>query len=110
MDLRGMIVLILASGLTMVLVVGVAAPAFLGRPLGEFGSQTLSTILGMVIGVISAYVANGVIHRIENRPPPVDEVEPGLDVTPWVEPPFHRVDIDAAPPTKEPNPNENGSH
>lgn len=72
MDIRGLIVLIITTGITAMLVIGIIGAAFWGKTLTSSAVESLSTVLGMLIGVISSYVAG----QWANRPLPPKPEQP----------------------------------
>jgi hypothetical protein len=63
-DYRGLAALVLAVSLGLMLVIGIGVPAFLGRPLGEVGSQALTAIGGAIVGLLAGFIAG----TISNKP------------------------------------------
>ena len=58
MEWRGLIAAILAGGLALTLVLGVAGAVFEGRPLGEKGGEVLVGICVALVAAISTYFAS----------------------------------------------------
>lgn len=55
-DVRGLAVLILATGLATGHVVGIVGFVYWGRPLGEAGAQVLVSLGGAMIGAIAGFL------------------------------------------------------
>jgi hypothetical protein len=63
----GAVALILATGVSLSMIMAMAATMMKDRPLGEFGATVLSTLFGATLGALATYLGQAARSNGDNK-------------------------------------------